>query len=315
MGDIMNSIKKLMNRVIMPNSTKKITLLMGAKYEQQTFGQPVERKEASSKRTTDVETYFRPSCLPIKNNLIKGYQFFSPYYEKTYKEINLPASLLRTPDETILNYFSILREAENLTINQLGGCGTVGMAKGPFPIAYNFFTKDYQKRISYREYLQSFEGIGHLNLIKLNRLSDENETIHYFVELETIEGSSKGVTYFAYYYGYVNLKKEQSLYKISNMKLYGEDFLCAAYHLWQHDAEAVVGIMYGEWCKLVKKQLPTKQEGYVKTIDFIGTDGEDYQFVFYQLTNDTDVLISQYKKDPKGNWESIKIDPYKCIKQ
>lgn len=315
MGDTMKSLKNLLNRAKNPNSTKKATLVMGAKYEPQIFGQTVERIQAPPKRTSDYEKHFRPSSLPIKNNLIKDYQFFSPYYDKTYEEIKLPAALLRTPDETILNYFSILREAENLTINQMGGCGTVGMAKLPFPIAYNFFTKEYQKNISYKEYLQSFEGIAHVNLIKLNRLPDENDTVHYFVELETIEGSSKGVTYFAYYYGYVNLIKEQNLYKISDMRWYGEDFLCAAYHLWQHDAEVVVGIMYGEWCKLIKKQLPTKQEGYVKTIDFIGTDGHDYRFVFFQLTNDTDVLISQYKKDPKGNWESIKIDPENCLKK
>jgi hypothetical protein len=288
---------------------------MGAQYEPQTFGQPVERNQTSLIRTREVEKYFRPSTLPIKNTLVKNSQFFDPYYEKNYKEIKLPASLTRTPDETVLNYFSILREAENLTENQLGGCGTVGMAKLPYPIAYNFFTKDYHKRVSYYEYLQSFAGIGHLHLIKMNRLPDEKDIVPYFIELESIEGSSKGVTYFAYYYGYVQLQKVQHTYKIDRMKLYGEDFLCAPYHLWQHDAEAVVGIMYGEWCKLIKKQLPAKQDGYVKTIDFIGTDGADYRFIFYQLTNDTDVLISQYKKNTEGNWESISIDPIKCIKK
>jgi hypothetical protein len=303
-----------MSRSPQHDSTKKMTLIMGAEYEPQNFGQPVERSQASTTRDSNFEKYFRPSCLPIKNNLIKNFQFFDSFYDKDYQEIKLPASLIRTPEETVLHYFSILREAENLTEDQMGGCGTVGMAKMPFPIAYNFFTKDYQKRVTYSDYLQSFAGIGHINLIKLNRLPDEEDYIPYFVELETIEGSSKGVTYFAYYYGYVRLKKENNLYKISKMKLFGEDFLCAAYHLWQHDAEAVVGIMYGEWCKLIKKQLPTKQDGYVKTIDFIGTDDADYRFIFYQLTNSTDVLISQFKKDSKGNWDQIRINPEQCIK-
>ncbi|NRD79027.1 hypothetical protein HPT25_21370 [Bacillus sp. BRMEA1] len=310
----MKHFTKWINRTFNHDSRKKMTLVMGAQYEPQTFGQPVERNQTSLISTRDAEKYFRPSSLPIKNTLIKNFQFFDPYYDKNYKEIILPASLSRTPDETVLNYFSILREAENLTPNQLGGCGTVGMARLPYPIAYNFFTKDYQKRVSYNKYLQSFAGIGHINLVKKNRLPDENGIVPYFVELESIEGSSKGVTYFAYYYGYVQLKKVQNMYKIDQMKLYGEDFLCAAYHLWQHDAEAVVGIMYGEWCKLIKKQLPTKQDGYVKTIDYFGTDGAYYRFIFYQLTNDTDVLISQYKKDSEGNWKSIRIDPYKCVK-
>ncbi|WP_421383330.1 hypothetical protein ACOJQI_02785 [Bacillus salacetis] len=310
----MKRFKRWVNRKFNQNPNKKVTLVMGAQFEPQNFGQPVERNQVSFIRTRDVEKYFRPSTLPIKNSLVKNYQFFDTYYEKSYNEINLPAQLTRTPDETILNYFSILREAENLTPNQMGGCGTVGEAKLPFPIAYNFFTQDYHKRVPYDDYVQSFTGIGHLNLIKMNRLPDEKDLVHYFIELETIEGSSKDITYFAYYYGYIQLKKVQSLYKIDQMKVYGEDFLCAAYHLWQHDAEAVVGIMYGQWCKLIKKQMPTKQDGYVKTIDFTGNDGADYRFIFYQLTNDTDVLISQYKKDADGNWQSIKIDPYKCIK-
>lgn len=309
----MNHFKKWINWASGYNPRKEMTLLMGAQYEPQIFGQLVERDQTLFISNSDTEKYFRPSRLPIKNTLFKNTQFFDPYYEVNYKEIKLPATLTRNPEETILNYFSILREAENLNQNQLGGCGTVGMAKLPFPIAYNFFTKDYHKRVSYNKYLQSFDGIGHLNLIKMNRLPDEKDIIPYFIELETIEGSSKGVTYFTYYYGYVQLKKEQNLYKIDQIKLYGEDFLCAAYHLWQHDAEAVVAIMYGEWCKLIKKQLPTKQDGYVKTIDFIGTDGADYRFIFYQLTNDTDVLISQFKKNAEGNWESIRIDPYQCL--
>jgi hypothetical protein len=286
---------------------------MGAQYEPQTFGQPVERNQTSSISRRNPEKYFRPSRLPIKNSLFNNFKFLDPYYEKNYKEIKLPATLTRTPDETILNYFSILREAENLTQHQQGGCGTVGMAKLPYPIAYHFFTKDYQKRVSYHDYLQSFTGIGHINLIKLNRLPDEKDIVPYFIELETIEGSSKGITYFAYYYGFVQLKKVQGQYKIDQLKLYGEDFLCAPYHLWQHDAESVVAIMYGNWCKLIKKQLPTKKVGYVKTIDFIGTDGADYRFIFYQLTNDTHVLISQYIKDSDGNWKSIRIDPMNCL--
>jgi hypothetical protein len=224
---------------------------------------------------------------------------------------------MNSPENTIINYFSILREAENLTSNQIGGCGTVGMAKIPYPVAFNFLTKDFQKKVSYTSYLQSFKGIGHINLIKLNKLPVEShsQTIRFFIELETIEGSSKNLTYFAYYYGYVYIRKEKSIYKIEDITLVGEHFLCAAYHLWQHDAEAVVDIEYGNWCKLVKKRLPTKKDGYIKKIDIEGTDGNEYRFVFFELTNDTDVLVAQYKKSLKAKWELIKIDPEKCLRE
>ena len=78
-------------------------------------------------------------------------------------------------------------------------------------------------------------------------------------------------------------KKEGNTFKIADMTLIGEDFLCAAYHLWQHNAEAVVDIEYGEWCKLVKKRLPTKKEGYIKKIDIIGTDGKRLSIYLFSI--------------------------------
>ena len=253
-------------------------------------------------RMINVKKYFRPSCRTILNDRINDFSFFQPYAGKAYYEIILQDLLMDTPENTIIHYFSVIREAANLAPKQMGGCGTVGNAKLAFPIAYNFFTKVYQNKVSYKEYLNSFRGIGHTNLIEFNKLPVQNgtETIPYFIELETIEGSSKDLTYFAYSYGYVYLHKEENGSKIEDLILFGEDFLCAAYHLWQHDAEAVVDIEYGNWCKLVKKRWPTKQEGFVKKIDFVGNDGNDSRFVFFQLTNDTDILTAQYKKNHKG---------------
>lgn len=291
---------------------------MGAALQSQDVIISKEIEKDGNQRTRDIEKYFRPSCLPILNNQVTGFEFFDPYYNKKYNEITLPPVLMNSPDHTIINYFSILREAANLTKDQLGGCGTVGTSRIPYPVAYNFFTKDYQKTVPYTSYLNSFKGIGHINLIKVNHLpNDPNhpDTLQYFIELEAIEGSNKQLTYFAYYYGYVYLKKEGNRYKINNLILYGEDFLCAAYHLWQHNAEAFVDIKYGQWCKLVKKRLPTRQEGYVKTIDVIGMEGRDYRFVFFQLTNDTDILVSQYKKSANGKWAITHIDPAKCLEQ
>jgi len=49
--------------------------------------------------------------------------------------------LLKSPYETAMHFFSVLREAENLLPGKMGGCGSVGMAKEPFPIAYQFLSK------------------------------------------------------------------------------------------------------------------------------------------------------------------------------
>lgn len=266
-------------------------------------------------QNVDVERYFRPSKLPVLNN--RNFNaFFDKYFQKDVSEITLPDYLMKSPGDTIINYFSILREAANIQEGKYAGCGTIGYQSIPYPIAYQFLSSTYKEKLSYEEYLETFLNILHISLIKYNEVpvfENPNEIIRCFVEIETIEGSEKDVTYFAYYYGFIDIIKEGIDYKISNIKLSGEDFLCAPYHGWSHDAESVVDIKYGGWCKLVKERYPTQQEGYEKRIYFKGTDGNYYLILFFQLTNGTDIEIAQYIKCKSGNWHLIKLDPEKCL--
>ncbi|TQR12686.1 hypothetical protein [Psychrobacillus lasiicapitis] len=290
--------------------------VMGALRQKQKWHQSQNDEEKEKYQQVDVEKYFRPSRRSILNNRLFDYHFFNPYFGKTYSEISLPAFFLDTPENAILYYFSILQEAENLTEQLIGGCGTVGWAKTPFSIAYNFFTKDYKQKIPYTTYVASFEGVGHTNLIKLYKLPNQkaDQPTRFFIEFETINGTATGVSAFEYYYGTISIQKEDGLYKIDNINLIGEDFLCAAYHGWRQQGENVVDIEYGGWCKLIKKRLPTKRDDYVKFIDIIGMNGNNYRFVFVQITNDTDVLVSQLIKRKQGStWEETKIDPTKCV--
>lgn len=252
------------------------------------------------------EQYFRPSPLPALNIRNFDYNFFDKYSNENYKKIVLPDYLFISPGDAILNYFSILREASNISV---GGCGSIGSSKSPYPISYNFFTSEYKNNVDYKTYLNLFTDVGHINLIKLNNLGNR-----YFVELETIEPSTNGNTSFSYYYGFIYMKNENKKYKISNIDLRGEDFLCAPYHGWVHNAELYVDITYGDWCKLVKRRYPTRQNGYIKNIYVLGTDGHRYKFVFFELTNGTDIEVGQFIKDINSEWKSIKIDVTKCIK-
>ncbi|KZL90616.1 hypothetical protein [Clostridium magnum] len=261
------------------------------------------------------ELYFRPSPLSALNNRNFDYEFFDKYSNEDYNKIVLPDWLFKSPEDTIINYFSILREAANIS---QGGCGTIGFAQMSYPIAYNFLTSVYQNRLDYNSYLNSFKDIGHINLIKLNNITDENApkgTYEYFIEIEAIEPSFNGNTSFAYYYGFIDIKNENGKYKISKIDLRGEDFLCAAYHGWKHNAELYVDTVYGDWCKLLKKRYPTEQNGYIKNIYVVGKDGHDYKFQFFQLTNGTDIEIHQFTKDVNNKWTPIKIDVNKCIER
>lgn len=202
----------------------------------------------------DVEKYFRPSKLPVLNNRDIRSDFFDDFRYKEPSEIVLPDHLLKTPDDLIINYFSILRRAANMQNGKGAGCGTVGYVETPYPVAYNFLSSSYQEKLNYNQYLKTFENILHINLIKLKRIVTDDkhpDSLKYFVEIETIEGSGKNATYFAYYYGFLYVLKEGAQYKISDLQYYGEDFLCAAYHGWHHIAEAtVVSLSGSSWAQV-----------------------------------------------------------------
>lgn len=257
--------------------------------------------------TSYHQKYFRPSCLKALNLRFDSWKFYSLFSEKTHDQIKLPPELTRTPEDTLLNYFSVLREAENM-----GGrsCGTVGQARTPFPIAYNFLSKEYQYRLSYDEYLNSFAGIGHTSLIKLLRIPDGKKGIKFFYEIETIEGfKGKQAEYFGYSYGFVQLVHEKEGFRISDLSKIEEDFLCAPYHGWDHDGEDVVEVKYGKWCNMIQYMYPTQKNGYIKNIYFHGYDGADYCLIFVTLANGTDVEIAQFRKLGSEKWKQVKMKP------
>lgn len=269
------------------------------------------------RKSEDVETYFRPSDLPVLNDRdIFSAASFLDQYLQSGSDILLPEELTASPEETIVNYFSVLREAANVEEGKNAGCGTIGLSKTPYEVAYNFLSAEYREKFSYEQYLASFQNILHTSLLKYRKVPIYNNSggrMRYFVELETIGGTGENIANFTYYYGFIDLYREKGGYKISNLEFTGEDFLCAPYHGWSYNAESSVQIRYGGWCKLIKELYPTIQEGYVKHIYFTGTDKKDYLIEFLQLTNDTDIEIAQYRKDKDGEWELIKLDPEDCL--
>lgn len=297
-----------------PTHRPSVKMVMGGTLNTQ---KPEDEKESPVNKKPDVETYFRPSNLPVLNDRFSE-SFFGSILLNDSKKFKLPDQLLKTPQDTILNYFSMLREAANPADDKWTGCGTLGDAHIPYPAAYQFLSTSYQEKLPYDQYLKSFLNILHISLVKYKEVplyDNPSNILRYFVEIETIQGSDSGIGYFAYYYAFVDLMKENGLYKINNVDFTGENYLCAPYHGWHYDAESSVEIRYGGWCDLIKKMNPTKQKDYVKQVSFQGKDGNDYLILFYQLTNDTDVEIAQYKKDSnEQKWKLTQLDPEKCIK-
>jgi hypothetical protein len=295
----------------------KTTIVMGAVLNKVELHKEEGGKETDLTTEERNERFFRPSRLPALNLRNEGEELLNKYYHISDKYMELPKEIFKSPWETVLNYYSVLREASYVEEGKLGGCGTIGWSGIPYPIAYSFLSKEYREKTSLKEYTESFKGISHINLVKMRNITvktSTNSELRYFIELEVLKPSESGDTYFGYYYGYVSLMTEDGLYKITNIELNGEDFLCAPYHGWRYYAEMYVDTVYGGWCKLMEKRMPTIQEGYVKNIDIKGADGKEYRFQFIQLTNGVDIEVGQYVKNSNNKWQSIKIDPEKCLK-
>lgn len=292
------------------------------KYEKLIFGGeyvkeielPKEKTVENSEEYYNLERFFRPSESPILNNKIE--KTFYDIYGTDTTNYKIPNKFIKTPKDTIINYFSVLREAANPLDDTKTGCGSLGDTRAPYPIAYKFLSNSYQKRVSYDEYLKSFENTLHINLIKANQVGpDENrpDLIKYFVELEIIQGSNEPKGLFAYYYGYVYMKKIDGVYKIVDMKYTPENYLCAPYHGWSYDAESFVQIEYGDWCHLIDGDVKVEENGYEKRVYFKDKNSNEYYVLFYQLTNGVDIKISDYKKNKQGKWEQVYINPEKCL--
>lgn len=295
---------------------KKCELIMGGLFHSQTNTCKTSNMESPY---INYDKFFRPSCSEILNTADLNYSFFDKYFNKKPNEIVLDSNLLQTPEDTLINYYTILKSASIYDENSKkhAGCGTIGYASAPYPIAYNFLSDEYKKKLNFKDYQDSFKNIHHINLIKLKEIplpDNSNSLRRFFVEIETIEGSDKPMTNFGYYYGFIDLTKENDLYKISNINFYGEDFLCAPYHGWDWLGESVVAIKYGDWCKLIDGKPTTEIDDYTKKIFFNGTDGNKYMIEFLTITNNSDVEVAQYKKEPNGKYKRILLEPEKCLK-
>ncbi len=263
-----------------------------------------------NKRMSNLnETYFRPSNLKALNSCFMEHDYFL----ESFKDGKIPLELINTPENSVINYFSVLQQASLLTEEKNGGCGTVGYGLEPFPIAYSFLSENNKNSMNYEEFVKSFAGIGHINLIKLLPIKIESKDVNkYFLELEFLEGSSVGVTTFNYYTGEIDVIKVNNSYYIDALTLSPEDFFCAAYHGWAHNAESYVETVYGNWCGLIMKQYTPEQDEYRKKIFVDGVDEKKYMFEFAKLTNGTDLLINSLVKI-KGEWIPVQIDIEKCM--
>lgn len=294
---------------------KKYRVIIGATLSDNEMSDDILHN-ASNSVTKDFETFFRPSCEPVLNTKDVQEILNTNSNISNYSQVKISNDIFINQENMILYYYSILRDAYNLKDGLGAGCGSLGISKDAYMIAYNFLSNYYMKQLPYNDYYNSFKNILHINLVKLIKVqNDLNDTLNdkYLIELETIQGTKDNSGAFVYYYGYIYVSKQDELYKINNVVLYPEIYLCAPYHGWSYSAENVIDIEYGGWCSMVKEKYDTKFNGYIKSIEFKSFDDKTYVIKFITLTNDTDIQIGQYIKDENGNLKETYIDVKSCI--
>lgn len=209
---------------------------------------------------------------------------------------------LNTPEDAILAYYGILREASNMP-GYSGGCGTIGDSKLPYPYAYELLSNDITNKMTPKQFEASFLGIGHLTLLKLYPAYIPPETPpgirYHMIEVEAITGAleneSNGFisgSHFAYYYGIVTTRKEDNRWKIEAIDYFPEDFLCAPYHGWDYLATNLVMTIYRDWYHLIDTIDKVEKDGNNTSVYASGAR-KQYRFDFLRISNGEDVLLHE----------------------
>ncbi|MHC1722124.1 MAG: hypothetical protein AB9836_02840 [Aminipila sp.] len=272
------------------------------------------KKEAAHQNEDQVdnERFRRPSKQLTINN-----KFSFRYFQKDYDKPPLITTAFETSEDVVKAYFGILKNAANME-GYLGGCGTIGDSLQPYPYAYELYSNSTQKKMPLSEFVDSFSGIGHINLLKLYPAYVPQGTPdnigYYMFEIEAITGPSendeksynRGGGYFAYYYGLITTEyNPNSGWKIKAINYLPEDFLCAPDHGWAYSAEYFVPIVYQDWYHLIDNIDRTEQVGDIVSVYASGPD-KKYKFDFVRLTNGYDILMHENIWN-NGQWEEVNI--------
>lgn len=259
----------------------------------------------------DLARFQRPSTQPALENPYTYIRFVG-----TRTESPLSLEGFQHPEDVILAFWGILQDAANMT-DYSGGCGTVGHARLPYPYAYELLSDSRKNEMTSEQFMDSFQGIGHITLLKLYPAflpSGTPQNIRYhMIEAEIITGAATDEpagffsgSHFAYFYGIVTTKQaENDGWKIHAIDFFPEDFLCAPMHGWSYDATSFVPIVYQDWYHVINEVERTEWNGDILSVFAAGAD-RPYRFDFVRIANGTDVLLHEMVNQD-GVWVEINI--------
>mgnify|MGYP002479033217 FL=1 len=131
----------------------------------------------------------------VVNAKTPGGRYENPYYyPRLPREITSPEMLLQA-------YFASLAYANNLSPEQADAAGgTLGMGQEPYRAAYGYWSEDWRAEHSFEEFLDSWSGTAHVELLKLYEAGMQDDHARFFVETKHLESAADKRRLGAYYY-------------------------------------------------------------------------------------------------------------------
>ena len=84
--------------------------------------------------------------------------------------------------------------------------------------------------------------------------------------------------------GNIYISKVNNIYKISNIDINDENYLCTPYHGWSNYGELSVEIKYGNWCKMIKTMGKSEVAGYEKKVYYSLIKRETVFAIYYKYS-------------------------------
>ena len=141
-------------------------------------------------------------------------------YENPYRYPRLPQEI--TSHEMLLQaYFASLAYANNLSPEQSGAAGgTLGMGQEPYFTAYRYWSEEWQAEHPFEEFLDSWSGTAHVELLKLYEAEMQDGQARFFVETKHLEFAGNKRQLGAYYYaGFFTLSLTEDGWRITEGSL------------------------------------------------------------------------------------------------
>ncbi len=296
------SLKIIVNdKELIPDVPLKIingTVMVPATWLAQSLGADVKWDEPNRTVTITKESGAENTLSAVFQNVADKFQGRLTGDESVQRRYYpLVPEKITTPEMALQAYFDALSVAANLTMKQMNAAGgTIGMGLEPYPSAYGYWSREWQDKNSYSEFLNSWEGTANVELLKLLFAGEEGGQKRFFVEtrhLEVVEDPPRVGQF--YYAGFFTVSETAEGWKITGGELEPQslEWKLGGHQPWRADPETVAFL----------ELEPNIDEPLGKAVTDYNTDGTaDVRFIDSE-GNETHMAVLVQRED--GIWQVL----------